>query len=61
MEEMEKLLIKRFNQQIRELKEKHKAEIEKLKNEQEKAWCNLRMLCDNSPKLIESLCKTLKA
>lgn len=61
MEELDKLLIKRFNEQIKELKAKHKAEIEKLKTDQEKTWCNLRGLCDNSPKLIESMCKTLKA
>jgi hypothetical protein len=61
VEELDKLLIKRFNEQIKELKEKHKAEIEKLKLQQAETWCNLRGLCDNSPKLIASMCKTLKA
>ena len=61
MQELDKLLIKRFNEQIRELKQKHKAEIEKLKANQEQSWGVIHSLCDQSPKLIKSMCKTLKA
>jgi len=61
MEELDKLLIKRFNEQIRELKQKHKAELDKLKMEQEQSLTTIRGLCDNHPKFIASMCKTLKA
>jgi uncharacterized membrane protein (DUF106 family) len=61
MEEFEKLLFKRFNDEIREMQAKHKLQIESLKDKQAKLYDDLRELCEGSPKLIDSLCKAIKA
>lgn len=60
MEEFEKLLLKKFNDEIREMQQKHKAQIESLKDRQAKLYDDLRELCEGSPKLVESLKAKLK-
>ena len=60
MEEFEKLLFKRFNDEIREMQAKHKLQIESLKDKQAKLYDDLRGLYENEPKLIPFLQKAIK-
>jgi len=61
LEQLEKLLFKRFNNEIRQMKLKHKLEIESLKDRQAKLLNDLSIVAEDTPKIITSLCKAIKA
>jgi hypothetical protein len=60
MQDLEKLLCKKFNAEIRELQLKHKQEIEKLKCKQFDLMHNIFELCDSEPKIKDGIVGVLK-
>lgn len=61
MRELEKLLAKKFNAEIRELQLKHKQELEKLKSKQFDLMHNIFELCSGESEIENEFVKVLKA
>ena len=61
MRELEKLLAKKFNAEIRALQLKHREEIERLKSKQFDLMHNIFELCSGEPKIENEFVKVLKA
>jgi hypothetical protein len=61
MRELEKLLAKKFNAEIRELQLKHRQEIENLKCKQFDLMHDIFRLCSSEPKIESEFVKILKA
>jgi uncharacterized membrane protein (DUF106 family) len=61
MRELENLLAKKFNAEIRALQLKHKQEIEKLKSRQFDLMHDVFQLCSSEPKIEKEFIKVLKA